>query len=86
MRGLAYCSVAILHTGTHTIRTHGLVEMGVENLQVVLLGNSLAVAEPSRDDVTRERLRQFRLTRASEVLPRARPCDQSRSLDDLAER
>ena len=40
----------------------GSLEMGVENLKVVFLGNPFAVAEPGRDDVTRESLGQFRLT------------------------
>ena len=56
--------------------------MRIENLQVVFLGDPFAVAQPSGDDVTRKRLRQFGLTRASQVVPRAGPCDESRSLDD----
>ena len=85
VQGLAYRFNAVLHTGVHTICTHGLLKMGVENLKVVLLGDPFAVAEPSCDNVAREGLRQFCLTGASQVVPCSGPCDQSRSLDDLAE-
>ena len=59
--------------------------MGIENLQVVFLGDPFAVAEPSRDDVTRERLRQFGLAGASQVVPNSGPRDETRPLDDLGE-
>ena len=76
--------VAVLHTGVHTICTHGSVKVSIENLQVVFLGDAFAVAEPSRDDVTRKGLGQFGLAGASQVVPHSGPRDQSCPLDDLA--
>ena len=61
------------------------IKVRIENLKVVLLRDPFAVAQPCRDDMTRKRLRQFGLTRASQVVPRAGSCDESRPLDDLAE-
>ena len=54
-------------------------------MQVVLLGDTLAVAEPRTDNVRRELLRQFRLTRAAQVVPQSRPRSQAGTFDDLLE-
>ena len=51
----------------------------------MFLGHAFAVAEPSRDEVAGKLHRQFGLTRASQVEPRAGPRDESHSLEDLAE-
>ena len=38
------------------------LEVGFEHLQVVLRGDAFAVAQPHRNDMSGERLREFRLS------------------------
>ena len=52
---------------------HGLIEVSIRHLQVVVLRHRAAVAHPSAADVAREFLRQFRLPRGPQVVEQLRP-------------
>ncbi|MCP3906010.1 MAG: hypothetical protein GY715_20500 [Planctomycetes bacterium] len=61
------------------------VEMGVGDLEVMLGGDLLAVADPRGHDVRGEAVGKLGLPRGAEVLPRLRPGLESGGLDDAVQ-
>jgi len=66
-------------------RLESATEVLVCDLQIVLAGHVLAVADPRTNNVGRESLGQLSLPRATQILPQLRPEGKSRPLNDPAE-
>jgi hypothetical protein len=81
-RHLQRASVTGLGLSGRCLASRRKPEVLIGHLEIMLLGDGLAVADPLTDHVNRERVRQFRLPGGPEILPDLRPRHQTSTADD----
>ncbi|ODA36726.1 hypothetical protein A6X21_15395 [Planctopirus hydrillae] len=74
-----------LHHFLHRFGERGAFKVFIGHLQVMPLGNLLAVPQPFRDDMQREVLAKFCLAGRPQILEQLRPGSQPRPPDDSFE-